>query len=176
MSWLSSQVSKSSRVLLSSELSVECRVSSERKGHGAESRERKLLFFPSSLDPFSPDPRPSSLLFHRSNRARQNSDNLIDQFDSLVDYFRREPVSKPFVSSSCFHAQSLLRCRESERIRLDSIDRRSIHHRGTEFTECRAMFIKSFFLRVLSASAVQSPICLSVSMSVTTSSNNRRAF
>ena len=112
----------------------------------------------SSLDPFCP---PSLVTFFSSFQSNsQNSDDLIDRFDSLVDYFRREPVSKPFVSSSCFTGRASCEIEKADVLEPGSVNRGSIHHGGTEFTEwCRAMFIKGSFLRVLSASAVQSPIC-----------------
>ena len=54
------------------------------------------LVFHSSLVP-----RHSSLA-PRSNRTRQNSDDLVEQFDSLLDHVLSEPVLHSFVTSPCF--------------------------------------------------------------------------
>ncbi len=56
--------------------------------------------FPLPLAPFclsSLDSRHSSLP-HRSNRTRQNSDNLVQQFDSFLNNLVRQPVLHSFVA------------------------------------------------------------------------------
>jgi hypothetical protein len=55
--------------------------------------------FPLPLTPFclsSLDSRHS--FFHRSNRTRQNSDNLVQQFDSFLNNLFRQPVLHSFVA------------------------------------------------------------------------------